>query len=91
MPIGPHDLLATLHGDLLRLFSQEVHFQGLQMAGRQYLKAGVISKRLYRKLSNLDVTFNVVRHITTAYATHLLKEAEESLAQERFFCLWCEG
>ena len=84
MPLGPHELLAQLHGDLLRLFSQEVHFQGLPMAGRHYLKAGVISKRFYRKLSNLDVTFHVVRHITTAYASQLVKEAEHVLTRVHF-------
>jgi len=51
------------------------------MAGRHHLLAGIISKSFYRRLCNLDITCNVMRHITQAFVANTIAEAEEYMSK----------
>eukprot|EP00975_Prorocentrum_lima_P031645 6643341-Prorocentrum_lima.AAC.1 len=59
-----HHLLADLHGDLLRLVAAEtgMHFAGLQVAAAKL--RGMLSPQLCKKLRQVDVAYNVSRHLT---------------------------
>ena len=73
---NPTLLAFDLHNQLLRCLSLHTHFNGLQMAGRHHLRAGAITKTFYKRLCNLDITFNVLRHLTQAFAYKMISEAE---------------
>ena len=59
-------LLLELHGRLLRerASSTGIHFQGLQQAARWPQKSGRGTTTISRRLRNIDVAANIVRHIT---------------------------
>ena len=81
MSSAPHLLAFDIHNKLLRCLSQEVHFNGLQLAGRHHLRAGNISKKFYRRLCNLDTTYNVMRHLTPAFGDSMVSGAETFMSQ----------
>ena len=63
---APHQLIADLHGDLLREFSALtcVHWQGLGQAARASRKRNIIDGTQAKKLTLLDGAYNLSRHIT---------------------------
>ena len=62
----PHQLIADLHGDLLREISARmcVHWLGLGQAARVLRKRNMIDGTQAKKLSLLDGDYNLSRHIT---------------------------
>ena len=81
MAFDPHLLAFDLHRKLLRCLSNEVHFASLPVAGGHHLRACIISKTSYRRLCNLDITYNVMRHITQAFVANMITEAEEYMSK----------
>jgi len=69
-------LLMELHGDLLRALASHhgMHFQGLQQAARHARRFDLIGNGLAKKLIQLDVAFNMLRHVTLPLADQLRKE-----------------
>ena len=67
---APHQLIADLHGDLLREISAFtcVHWQGLGQAARALRKRKVIDGALTKKFILLDGAYNLSRHITVISA-----------------------
>ena len=63
---APHQLIADLHGDLLREISALtcVHWQGLGQAARALRKYNIIDGTQAKKLIMLDGAYNLSRHIT---------------------------
>ena len=63
-------LVFELHGCALRQLSDscEMHFVGLSQAARVARRRGKLSDKLAAKLTKVDVTFAVLRHITTSSA-----------------------
>eukprot|EP00929_Paragymnodinium_shiwhaense_P052171 TRINITY_DN26143_c0_g1_i1.p1 TRINITY_DN26143_c0_g1~~TRINITY_DN26143_c0_g1_i1.p1 ORF type:complete len:274 (-),score=60.91 TRINITY_DN26143_c0_g1_i1:175-957(-) len=63
-------LIAGLHGLLLLQLSCELncHFEGLRSAAAQARRSGRLSNATCKKISRLDDTFAVTRHITKPYA-----------------------
>ena len=61
-------LIYELHNNLLRKMSEAagIHFTGLQQAGRHFGSALSTSQR--RRVANVDIAFNVLRHITAPYS-----------------------
>ena len=59
-------LVSSLHGMLLRASCRHLgqHQQGLSAAARALFKVGAVDARLKTKLINIDITFQLVRHIT---------------------------
>ena len=70
---APHQLIADLHGDLLREISAFmcVHWQGLGQAARALRKRNIIDGALTKKLILLDGAYNLSRHITVISANRL--------------------
>ena len=66
MEMLPHQILADLHGRLLRQLSSRVNkdFQGLAHVGRDYRKAGLLSGNSARRLVELDYAVHWNRHAT---------------------------
>ena len=67
---APHQIIADLHGDLLREISAFtcVHWQGLGQAARALRKRNIIDGALTKKLILLDGAYNLSRHITVISA-----------------------
>ena len=63
---GPHQLIADLHGDLLREISALtcVHWQCLGQAARALRKRNIFDGSQAKKLILLDGAYNLSRHIT---------------------------
>eukprot|EP00401_Gymnodinium_catenatum_P029062 CAMPEP_0117593232 /NCGR_PEP_ID=MMETSP0784-20121206/72518_1 /TAXON_ID=39447 /ORGANISM="" /LENGTH=442 /DNA_ID=CAMNT_0005395131 /DNA_START=50 /DNA_END=1376 /DNA_ORIENTATION=+ len=61
------ELIPVLHGDLLRLLADRAgqHFVGLTQAARWHQH--LLSSSQLRRLKNLDIAFQVTRHITLPY------------------------
>ena len=80
-PFFPLRAMATLllaaHGTLLRLLAAEAgeHFQGLAVAARR----STLSAPLKRKLVNIDVAFNLLRHITEPSVDAFVAEVRDAL------------
>ena len=55
------------------------HFQGLQQASRVLRKTSRLPDRLAKKMSNIDVAFNLIRHITSASVDSFVKELDAAL------------
>ena len=55
------------------------HFQGLQQASRVLRKTSHLPDRLAKKMSNIDVAFNLIRHITSASVDSFVKELDAAL------------
>ena len=78
-----------LHGSAMRMLSDitEQHHNGLEIAARHARNQGRISSRMYKKLVNVSVAYNVVRHITRMSCKDLLaniaSEAEETAATDK--------
>ena len=56
-----------------------MHFQGLQQASRVLRKSSRLPDRLAKKLNNIDVAFNLIRHITSASVGSFVKELDDAL------------
>ena len=69
-------LAGRLHGQLLRLSARHAgrHFQGLRAAAAHLRRNENISNRMAKKLTRLDDTFAVLRHITEMSAEDLENE-----------------
>ena len=67
---APHQLIADLHGDLLREISAFtcVHWQGLGQAARALRKRNITDGAQAKKLILFDGAFNLSRHITVISA-----------------------
>ena len=67
---APHQLIADLHGDLLREISAFtcIHWQGLGQAARALRKRNIIDGALTKKLILFDGAYNFSRHITVISA-----------------------
>ena len=70
---APHQIIADLHGDLLREISAFtcVHWQGLGQAALALRKRNIIDGALTKKLILLDGAYNISRHITVISANQL--------------------
>ena len=58
----------ALHGEVLRLLCGQLgsHFDGVSSAARAAFRAGSLSSSRKRKITELDVAYHLVRHITAA-------------------------
>ena len=76
------ELTLEAHGKLLRLAAPVggLHFQGLGALAASLRRAGCPSKRLLRRLSQLDDAAGVLRHITVVSVKELELELEQALA-----------
>ena len=77
------DVLAPLHGECLRLLSSltQVHFAGLEQAARVCRARGIISGPLAKQLMRVDVSFNVLRHLTEVRAHSLRVQLVRDVSQ----------
>ena len=73
---GAYGLVVHLHNAMLRRLSCHalVHFNGLQQAARCCRRLGYIDNGTCQKLCNLDITFNLMRHVTRS---RLVRKAME--------------
>ena len=55
------------------------HFQGLQQASRVLRKTSHLPDRLAKKITNVDVAFNLIWHITVASLDSFVKELDAAL------------
>ena len=78
-------LILSLHGDALRAISKVLqrHCEGLQQASRLARQRGLISNKLAKSLCQVDIAFNLVRHITEPSARNMMQEIEQQLSMER--------
>ena len=74
-------LVFACHGKCLRAIadSHDLHYQGLSVAARLACRRGHISKGMRNKLEQVDMAYNIVRHITRASAMQLLNDLQTSL------------
>ena len=75
-------LIHELHGRLLRHLAaqQQTHFEGLAVAARQLRKQGIGSSRTWRRrLREVDVAYNFVRHITSIKIEQVFHEISKEL------------
>ena len=78
---APHQLIADLHGDLLREISAFtcVHWQGLRQAARALRKRNIIDGPQAKKLILLDGACNLSRHITVISANQFRMSIGDSI------------
>eukprot|EP00975_Prorocentrum_lima_P064794 12899690-Prorocentrum_lima.AAC.1 len=59
-------LVARCRGEVLRelAVAMDQHFNGLQQASRVAEKAGFIQAGVAPKLANIDICYQIVRHVT---------------------------
>ena len=76
-------LIHELHGRLLRHLAaqQQTHFEGLAVAARQLRKQGIGSSRTWRRLREVDVAYNFVRHITSIKTEQVFQEISKELLE----------
>ena len=69
-------LVASLHARLLRGIADEygIHFQGLRAAAGHLRRAGIVTPRMAKRLTNVDIAFNIGRHITSISADAFFSE-----------------
>ena len=74
-------LIVFLHGKLLRDLSARLgtHCSGLQQAARLGRHHKLIDNALARKLTHVDIAFNVTRHVTSVYVDELLLQVKRSM------------
>jgi len=79
MTLCPTALIATAHGRCMRLLAEKapIHPRGLTSASRALRSQ--LPSRLQRRLTQLDVAFSVVRHITGRSCEDLEKELAAAL------------
>lgn len=79
MTLCPTALLATAHGRCLRLLAEgaPTHPRGLSSASRALRSQ--LTPRLQRRLTQLDIAFSVVCHITDRSCNDLAAELAEAL------------
>ena len=72
-------LLADTHARLLRLLSAHTgqHFSGLAVAARR--TPGILPNQVVRRLQQLDIAHNIVRHVTLPSCTQLVLEVQSCL------------
>ena len=75
----PHILVFELHNSILRMMSGTTHFNGLQMAAKHHWKERRISSQVYRRLSSLDTTCHVIRHVAATYAAAMVNDIGEAI------------
>ena len=77
----PHMIISEMHGELLRRLSAyaQCHFSGLQQVARHFRTRKQLSNSLSRKVGNVDIVFNYMRHITTIGATAFIEEVFNEL------------
>ena len=75
-------LIMDLHGTLLRELAEAAgeHFLGLGQAARHFRS---LPLRLRRKLHHLDITYNLVRHMTQPGSDAFLSEIRKAVAQPK--------
>ena len=77
MPVGePTAIVFAMHGTLLRRLSQEagVHFSGLAVAARHFRQQGGFPNRLHKRLRDIDMCFNILRHVTAVGAETMVED-----------------
>ena len=76
-------LIHELHGRLLRHLAaqQQTHFEGLAVAARQLRKQGFGSSCTWRRLREIDVAYNFVRHITSIKIEQVFHEISKELLE----------
>ena len=76
-------LLLEIHGRLLRdlASSTGIHFQGIQQAGRRLQKNGKSTTTISRRLRNIDIAANIVRHVTQVSCDTYFNEIISYVAQ----------
>ena len=74
-------LVLKLHGEMLRATSHAlgVHCEGLQQAARHARRRDIITNKFARNMINLDIAFNIVRHLTDPRAQELKQELDRQL------------
>merc|ERR1712242_240200 len=72
-------LVAQCHGDVLRSFSRHAdrHFTGVQAVGHFFRRT--LSARSRRRAVQLEICFNVLRHVTEAACANLLSDISAEL------------
>ena len=78
-------LILSLHGDALRAISKVLqrHCEGLQQASRLARQQGLITNKLAKSLCQLDIVFNLVRHVAEPSAKSMMQEIERQLSMEK--------
>lgn len=79
---SPMAVLADFHSSALQLFASSLHRHVPTMRqGIMTLRQGrPLSKPLVKKLSNLDLAYKVIRHITKQYVSSVLSELADELS-----------
>eukprot|EP00929_Paragymnodinium_shiwhaense_P047489 TRINITY_DN24088_c0_g1_i2.p1 TRINITY_DN24088_c0_g1~~TRINITY_DN24088_c0_g1_i2.p1 ORF type:complete len:312 (+),score=35.99 TRINITY_DN24088_c0_g1_i2:84-938(+) len=74
-------LLCTSHNRLLRQLSESANFQfeGLQQASRWFAKKGKLDRSAAKKLVNIDITYNYMRHLTSPGAEQFISHILSSV------------
>ena len=79
--LDPIHLIHSMHGQLLRLVAQRTgyHHQGIQQAGRYLRQRSLITAPMAKKLANIDVAYNIARHITVVSSRNTYQEFQSAL------------
>mmetsp|Transcript_130021 Transcript_130021/g.324057 ORF Transcript_130021/g.324057 Transcript_130021/m.324057 type:complete len:296 (+) Transcript_130021:130-1017(+) len=75
-------LIYKLHEDALHLISDVFgpHVEGLQAGARLARRQGLVSNKLFKRLTIVDNAFSLQRHITRASANQIMQALENHLA-----------
>ena len=78
----PIEMISALHNDLLRTLAGacDTHISGLRHGAR--LCRGKLSSQQVRRLHNLDVSYNVIRHLIDQFAHRFSQEISVSLSPD---------
>eukprot|EP00929_Paragymnodinium_shiwhaense_P020700 TRINITY_DN13706_c0_g1_i1.p1 TRINITY_DN13706_c0_g1~~TRINITY_DN13706_c0_g1_i1.p1 ORF type:complete len:263 (-),score=51.45 TRINITY_DN13706_c0_g1_i1:57-845(-) len=78
----PWILVSQTHGDLLRLLSREagIHFNGLTVAAKWFLRNGRLRGAVVGRLTKLDIAYNVLRHATEPGLRELGSAVRQTIA-----------
>lgn len=77
----PFLLLCSLHNELLRMLPVKAgrQFEGLQHAARWFRKTGHFDNRMAKKVSHLDIAFNLTRHLSVPGNDNFVKNIPDCL------------
>eukprot|EP00929_Paragymnodinium_shiwhaense_P015731 TRINITY_DN123831_c0_g1_i1.p1 TRINITY_DN123831_c0_g1~~TRINITY_DN123831_c0_g1_i1.p1 ORF type:complete len:152 (+),score=11.82 TRINITY_DN123831_c0_g1_i1:66-458(+) len=80
MAEDPFAHVTRLHNELLQILSSStnMHFAGLQQGSRHHRH---FPSSLRRRLCNLDICFNVMRHITAPFAAKMKSDIQAALME----------